>query len=200
MTTTPPPGDDHEFVPVVSVDTSNLRALAHPLRLRALGLLRRNGPATATQLAAQLGESSGALSYHLRQLEAYGFITDDDRPGAGRERWWRAVHRTSRYDNTDATPEERLAGAEYLRAVGHVYGDRLHRFADRWDTLDDEVGREYSDAATMSDWNLRLTPARVNELRAAVEQLLEGYRDAPDTGDEIVPVAAMFMVLPGRTA
>jgi len=34
-----------------------LRALAHPLRMRLLGTLRREGPATASQLAAALGES-----------------------------------------------------------------------------------------------------------------------------------------------
>ena len=66
-------------------DPSVLRALAHPLRGRLLGLLRTEGPSTATRLGQQLGESSGATSYHLRQLEAYGFVGEARREG--RERW-----------------------------------------------------------------------------------------------------------------
>ncbi|BFO21324.1 hypothetical protein SHKM778_77120 [Streptomyces sp. KM77-8] len=61
--------------------------------MRLLNTLRRNGPATASQLAARLGESSGATSYHLRQLAAHGFVEDAPEHGKGRERWWKAVHK-----------------------------------------------------------------------------------------------------------
>src|SRR5689334_12619211 len=62
---------------VVRPDGRSLRALAHPLRLRLLGLLRMDGAATASQLAARTGQSSGATSYHLRQLAAYGFVIEE---------------------------------------------------------------------------------------------------------------------------
>ena len=39
------------------LDDRALRALAHPLRLRILSLLRHDGPATATLLAARLDEA-----------------------------------------------------------------------------------------------------------------------------------------------
>jgi DNA-binding transcriptional ArsR family regulator len=72
-------------------DPVALKALAHPLRLRMLGMLRVDGPATATQLAVQLGLNSGSTSYHLRQLAQYGFI--EEAPHASRrDRWWRASH------------------------------------------------------------------------------------------------------------
>src|SRR5690606_10755048 len=73
-------------------DLDTLKAIAHPLRTRLLGLLRADGPATAAQLGRVLGESSGSTSYHLRQLERYGFVTDDEEQPSGRERRWRAVH------------------------------------------------------------------------------------------------------------
>ncbi|MHA3703397.1 winged helix-turn-helix domain-containing protein [Jatrophihabitans sp. YIM 134969] len=190
---TPPSGE-------VRVDVTNLRGVAHPVRLRALGLLRRNGPATASQLASQMGESSGSLSYHLRQLAAHGFVVDDERESTGRERWWRAVHRSSRYDDTEFTPDERIVGTEYLRVVGQVYADRIRRFADHWDTLDDEVGPGYGQAATMSDWILQLSPERALELRKAVEDLIGSYRDTPDTGEDVLPVSALFVLTPGRNA
>jgi len=72
-------------------DAQLLRAMAHPLRLRLIGALRKDGPATASELARRLGESSGSTSYHLRQLERYGFIEDDRERNGGRERPWRAV-------------------------------------------------------------------------------------------------------------
>ena len=58
-------------------DASGLKALAHPVRLRILGLLRLDGPATASGLADRLGLNSGATSYHLRHLERHGFVLED---------------------------------------------------------------------------------------------------------------------------
>ena len=62
-----------------------LRGLAHPLRIRLRAELVEHGPATASQLAARVGQSSGATSYHLRQLAAYGFVAEAPGRGSGRE-------------------------------------------------------------------------------------------------------------------
>src|SRR3569833_776777 len=56
-------------------------------------LLRRCGPSTATRRAGRMGLTSGATSYHLRQLGAAGFVAEDTERGNARERWWRAVPR-----------------------------------------------------------------------------------------------------------
>jgi len=79
------------------LDPVTLRGLAHPLRVRILGVLREHGPANATTLSEMLGQSTGATSYHLRQLASYGFIVEDTGSGkasgrGGRERWWKAAH------------------------------------------------------------------------------------------------------------
>jgi DNA-binding transcriptional ArsR family regulator len=71
-------------------DARALHALTHPLRVRLLGLLRREGPATASQLARRTGLSSGSTSYHLRRLGAAGLADEDTGRGNGRDRWWRA--------------------------------------------------------------------------------------------------------------
>ena len=78
-------------VPDRVLDATALQGLAHPLRVQLCDQLSMHGPATATQLAARLNESSGATSYHLRQLEKYGFVEEDPGRGSGRERWWRRV-------------------------------------------------------------------------------------------------------------
>ena len=45
-----------------------LRAYAHPVRMKNNGLMRREGPLTASRAAAMLGERSGSTSFHLRPL------------------------------------------------------------------------------------------------------------------------------------
>ncbi len=103
----------------ITLTADNLKALAHPLRVRVLGLLRTYGPATATTLAGQLELSSAALSYHLRQLERFGFIVEDTERGDQRDRWWKAAHRRTIYS---ALPSEH--GGEQS-AEGDVYEDSV---------------------------------------------------------------------------
>ncbi|HYZ52738.1 MAG TPA: helix-turn-helix domain-containing protein [Streptosporangiaceae bacterium] len=65
-------------------DPRALRALAHPIRVSLVGLLRREGPLTATQAGAMLGESPASCSFHLRQLAKYGLV-EEAGGGRGRE-------------------------------------------------------------------------------------------------------------------
>lgn len=82
---------DEPFAGERSLGADSLKAFAHPLRMTLYAELQRLGPATASQLARVLGESSGQTSYHLRQLERHGFVEDDPEHTGGRERWWRPV-------------------------------------------------------------------------------------------------------------
>ncbi|HET8560541.1 MAG TPA: helix-turn-helix domain-containing protein [Marmoricola sp.] len=157
-----------------------LRALAHPTRLRMLGLLRLEGPATATSLAARLGLNTGATSYHLRQLAKHGFVEEDSTRGNARERWWRAAHQATRTDAESYADQ----GAQdtfdaYLQAVAVVYTQRLQRAVEERGLLP----RQWRKASTYSDWGLRLTPARARELSEALATLVEGWDEEPDAGD-----------------
>ena len=107
----------------IHLDARSLRGLAHPVRLKVLGRLREGGPSTATALAAELGESSGVTSYHLRQLAQYGFVVEDDTPRASRrERWWRAAHRTTVLEtHVSDDVETTMLVDEYLRSVAGAY-------------------------------------------------------------------------------
>lgn len=79
-------------------DSAALKALTHPLRIRLLGMLRQDGPATATELSGRTQESSASTSYHLRVLAKYGFVAEAEHRD-GRERRWRAVHAVTSWDN-----------------------------------------------------------------------------------------------------
>ncbi|RII11302.1 Helix-turn-helix domain protein [Streptomyces sp. YIM 130001] len=114
-----PPAEGHR-----TVDSPEaLKAMAHPLRLRILRHLGTRGPATSTTLAADLGENTGTLSYHLRMLERGGLIEDIPERSGGRERWWRGV----RGLDIRRPPQEEMTEGE--RAVGREL-DRLRTEED----------------------------------------------------------------------
>ncbi|MFJ3820437.1 helix-turn-helix domain-containing protein [Streptomyces nodosus] len=167
---------------VRSLDARSLRGLAHPLRMRLHDALRFGGPATASQLAQKLGESSGATSYHLRQLAAYGFVEDAPEHGKGRERWWRAVHRGLRFDDSlldDANPEVRGAADLYLHEVATARSRDLSTWLGNRDTWPQEWGR----VSDMSSATLRLTPELTGELVRKMHALVDEYRDLADEAD-----------------
>ncbi|MCW2756366.1 MAG: putative transcriptional regulator [Nocardioidaceae bacterium] len=171
----------------VTPGPDGLRALSHPGRLRMLGMLRADGPATATTLATRLGLNSGATSYHLRQLEKHGFVVEDAERGNGRDRWWRAAHQSTRTGSAElTTPEEHDTYDAYLLAVSMLYHERQLRSLEERQLLP-EAWREASD---LSDWALRLTAARAEELLEAIHAVIDGF--AEDAEDD--PAAAPFVV------
>jgi DNA-binding transcriptional ArsR family regulator len=168
------PADNASVTPAdtVNPDARSLRGLAHPLRLRLLGLLRADGPATATQLAARTGQSSGATSYHLRQLAAYGFVVEDTERGTGRDRWWRAAHRMTTFDPPkDQDEEARALGEEYLRIVADAMGRRVQSTIAGLATMEEDLGPGWTDGFTMSDYLLRLTLDEARTLIAELEAM-----------------------------
>ena len=72
-------------------DPKALRALSHPFRWKLINLLTEEGPCTATQCAAVLGESVASCSYHLNMLAKYGFVAEVE--GPGRQKPWKIISR-----------------------------------------------------------------------------------------------------------
>ena len=162
---------------------AGLRALSHPVRLRMLGLLRAEGPATATSLATRLGLNSGATSYHLRQLHQHGFVVDDAERGNGRERWWQAAHQSTTTEKPE-NAEERAAQDAFLQAIAVVQTELLQRAVEEHELLPDP----WREASRFSDWVIRLTPRRA---KALIEMLEASIEDVAEEDDE---KAAQFVV------
>lgn len=183
----------------IRVTPRQLRALAHPLRTRMLSLLRADGPATATTLAARLGESSGATSYHLRQLAAHGFIEKDpDHPAHGRERWWRSTHARTRIDSADFAEDPETRGA--LDTFLHTVLDEHMRRVAVFVAENENWHRPWREAADISDAMLRLTPERTRELQEEMHAVLERYRDDPSgESDDAEQVIVGIQIFPRRT-
>jgi hypothetical protein len=178
-----------------------LRGLAHPLRIRLRAELVEHGPATASQLAARIGQSSGATSYHLRQLAAYGFVTDEPGRGNGRERYWRATHRMLSFDMPEADSSQRALGAEYLRAVARLYAERIIGFADGIEAAPEVLGQEWADVSDLSHWMLDLDVAEAAALKQRFHELCAPYRhddDHPRPGTRGVIVQFQLFPTPGQ--
>lgn len=159
----------------ITPDIAGLRALSHPVRLRMLALLRGEGPATATTLAARLDLNTGATSYHLRQLAQHGFIEEDIERGNARDRWWRAAHQSTRTDFREEGVVDSDVEA-YLTTVALLYADRMRAAVSEMAFLPEE----WRAVGTLSDWELRLTPAQAESLVTALAATIEG---AEETGD-----------------
>jgi DNA-binding transcriptional ArsR family regulator len=186
-----------ELLHNIRLEPRNLKGLAHPLRVQLLGALREGGPATASMLAARLGESSGATSYHLRQLEGFGFIAEDPGRGTGRERWWRAAHRNTYFDESALArdPDTALLGAEYLRSIAGACSRQMLRWIE---TLP-SAPEAWSHAGTMSDWALRLTPEQACQLGAELAAVIQRFPcfdpETPEVAGTAL-VAVQVQVLP----
>lgn len=156
----------------VRLTADNLKAMAHPLRVQILGLLRTHGPATATGLAARLGLTSGALSYHLRQLERFGFITEDTARGDQRDRWWRAVHRSTEFSSADLDPAVAEAGEAYEESVIAAITRSLSAAQAERRSWPIEWQRAYD----LSDVLLQLTPDEAERLARDLIGVFNRYR------------------------
>jgi DNA-binding transcriptional ArsR family regulator len=178
-------------------DPRALRALSHPLRGKILGVLRLEGPSTATLLGYRLGESSGATSYHLRQLAAYGFVEDVPGEGGGRERWWRALHRSTHWETStflddpaarEVVDEMLLTQIDARRRTLTAYFEQRAALGDEWET-----------AGSLNDYVLRLRPdearALADELNAVLSRWRDNSPDVPTPGTEMVLVDLDLMPL-----
>jgi DNA-binding transcriptional ArsR family regulator len=159
--------------------------------MRLLGQLRLNGPATASQLGRVVGESSGSTSYHLRQLEAYGFVEEVEDQGTARERWWRARHRMTSWQAADLIAQE--GGEEMQSEMTRLQIDQHGRVLEAWFRQRDELGPQWTPVASLSDHVLRLRPeqarALADEVNAVVGRWMDRYpSDVPADGTELVAV------------
>ncbi|HEX2356055.1 MAG TPA: helix-turn-helix domain-containing protein [Micromonosporaceae bacterium] len=153
-------------------DPHELRAMAHPVRLRILEELTFGGPATATELAERVGESPANCSWHLRQLARYGYV-EEAGGGTGRRRPWRAVLATREWGSGDQTPE--LAHAS--DAVSDVVFGREYEALRAWwarRRSEPAAWRDGAYAVQSMGW---LTVDELTELSDEIRRLLLRYVD-----------------------
>jgi DNA-binding transcriptional ArsR family regulator len=170
-----PSGIADEKLPVAPMGAAQLRALAHPLRLQLLHLLHVEGPATASQLAQRLGESSGSTSYHLRALHRAGMLEEAE-PRNRRERWWQSVPAGPMIPNSvppQASQSERLELQAAHAQLEGILVDRDEKALLRWNEIRYDLPLEWQDTQWISGFRIWGTVAEIREFVATVLNVSE---------------------------
>ena len=167
-----------------------MKALAHPLRQRILDHLSFTGSESATSLARAFGESTGATSYHLRQLARFGFVEEDAERSQGRERWWRIVPLDLR------TRSEGEETAVLTRQLRRMRLERQRALVDRYVANRDRFG-SLAEAAMFSSSALQLTESELGQFTEEyVELVKRWWREPEDLPADAAPIAVLFYAFP----
>lgn len=180
------------------MSAAELRALAHPLRLQLLQVLREDGPATASQLGRRLGESSGATSYHLRALHRAGMVEEAEQRN-GRERWWQRSPERLLIPNSvppEASDSERAELQAAHAQIESIFLDRDDNALRRWMEVRYDLPLEWQDAQWIGNFRMWATAAEIEEFVETVIDLTEPLRKAPTGESERLEVHFTFRVLP----
>jgi predicted ArsR family transcriptional regulator len=179
-------------------DAGMMRLLAHPLRMRIVGSLRVDGPATSAILARRLETDTGQTSHHLRLLARYGLIEEAPEHGKGsrgRERWWKAVHDSTLWSHLGVGGAEAQTAVQ--RTVRAVHDQVIETFfaqvaAQKWSDA-------WQQAAASSDYVIRTTPERLERLSAEIERLIR-EADTPEAGgaEKVMVVVHTYPHRPSR--
>lgn len=172
------------------LDSAAIKVLAHPLRSRLLSALRRGGPATATDLAAELSTNSGATSYHLRKLESVGLVADTQE-GEGKRRLWAAATESHQYEPSDFAGDE-----DAETALNWLVRDYTRHFAEqfeRWLDVESAWPAQWRDAVGMNDSYVIATPDQLSEMEAEIDAVIDRYRGVGQ-GDPAARRVAVYSV------
>ena len=164
-------------------DPQAIRAYAHRTRMALVGLLRTEGPLTATRAAELTGESVASCSYHLRVLAKYGVV--EEVPGPGRQKPWRATAQFTDIPRTSPDPDVEAAAAEVRVFFARHYFERV-----AWALQN--AGRlpaEWQEAESFGDLLLYVTPDELVGLNAAIDELVAPFF-ARNTEPELRPAGA----------
>lgn len=186
----------------LELDATALKALAHPLRVQILRILQLRSRASVTSLAAELGETTGATSYHLRQLARHGFVEEFEADETGgkrvgrKQRWWRMA-----VDQIHMTGFEFMANEETREAAGFLLreyqADRSRRLAN-WYATAPQWPEQWQRASSDMDGHLTLNPRQLRALADELAAVMEKYRTAkPGRGARLVDV--QYAVFPADT-
>ena len=195
------------FVKRMEVDAARLKAMAHPLRMRILQLLEVHRRASVTSLAEQLGESTAAISYHLRQLARHGFVeefepddlgADEQRARGRRQRWWRMA-----VDQIHMTGFDFLRDEDTREAAGFITRElqsERNRRMTHWLPTATQWPAEWQRASTDLDGHLDLSARQARALADDLAALVDRYRTLrPGKGARRVEIQyAVFPVDPGQ--
>jgi len=187
--------------PPKGIDETLVRAVAHPLRVRALAVLNER-VASPKELASELGAPVSNVSYHVRELNAAGLIelVDEKTRRGAVEHFYRTIAgpAPTRAEFVQLNPEQRrgvstrviqLLLADLTRAlVAGSFDARGDRHLSRTPLLVDERG--WREVVEISDKAL----AAIFDVQAASGERLAAGRKK---GRPVIAALTCFELPPG---
>ena len=173
-------------------DPGALKALAHPARLAVVDELYQGVERTSSELAELTGLTPSAMSYHLRALERWGVVERGEPREDGRERPWRAMGRTLRFD-----PETVSASATDVIAATTL--EHLRGEFRRWAATEHTETKAWRDVTGMSRGYFWLTEEEALTLESDLREVWRkhtGDRDASHHPEGTRRVFCLFAIVP----
>ncbi len=191
----------------MELDAPALKALAHPLRVEIMRLLELRERASVTGLAQELGETTGAISYHLRQLARHGLVeeVDDDgepareaeaegpRAVGRRRRWWRLA-----VDEIHVSGMAFMADEDTREAAGFLmreFQSARSRKLAHWHATATTWPHAWQKASSDMDGTLTLDPAQTRALADELKAVIDRYREVTP-GPDSRRVDVQYAVFP----
>lgn len=159
-------------------DPERIRAVAHPLRLKLLDLLKDHRELTATECAELTGESVASCSFHLRMLEKYGFIERAE--PRGREKPWRLVGSGSYATGVDPEVPGSLQATVELGKL--TFAQRAQGLWAAMERLDREP-QAWMEATRLMNASVWATAEEARALADEISDVLDRYTGRDDPGE-----------------
>ncbi len=164
-------------------DLEQVKALAHPLRMRILETLVVSDPMTTKQVAEALGEKPTRLYHHVDKLEKVGLIrlTHTKQNRGATEKYYEAIARSFRAGaelfSEGSTGEQEAAFIPMIRTIFDTTTNELMRLVTA-----QESAKLVEDEGVLSYIEMHLTQDEVDNVQQKLQDVLEYLQSADDTG------------------
>ncbi len=163
-------------------DLEQVKALAHPLRMRILETLVASDPMTTKQVAEALGEKPTRLYHHVDKLEKVGLIrlTYTRQNRGATEKYYEAIARSFRAGaelfSDDSTGEQEAAFVPMIRTVFDNTTNELMRLVTA-----NKSARLIEDEGILSYCEIHLSQEEVDEFQQKLQDVLEHLQGSEDS-------------------
>ena len=170
-------------------DLDQIKALAHPLRVRIIETLASSDPMTTKQVAELLGEKPTRLYHHVGLLEKAGLIqlTHTRKNRGTTEKYYEAIARQFRAASDLFSDESSDEQINAIRPMIHTIFDnttaemlRLLEGHEPGDLLEDEGG-------LLSYIEMHLPPEQIEQVQQKLKDvldLLQSFEDKDSAADD----------------
>lgn len=162
-------------------DIDQVKALAHPLRLRIIETLAASEPMTTKQVAESLGEKPTRLYHHVDLLEKAGLIrlTHTRQNRGTTEKYYEAIARQFRADadlfSEEQSEDQDNAIRSMIRTVFDNTTSELLRLVDT-----NAAGELLEDEGLLSYVEMHLTQEQIDEVQQKLKETIEHLQTFDD--------------------